>query len=136
MVADQDVRNYETGEKPGDPSGYEQGWFSRIRARKRLGDNVNKAPFTRSWGSVNVAASPMQQDKLTAIADAVGWRITQNVSTVVPPVLDYGDMALLHFHYFLLTADPVKLAQAVQNADLVAKWPAGYTGAAPFEQGT
>jgi hypothetical protein len=136
MAAADDIRNFETGENPRDPSGFEQGWFSRIRARKRLGDNVGKGPFTRAWANVKVAASPMVQDKLTAIADAVGFRRVTVSNTVVPPVVDFGDMALIQWEYFLLSADPDLLKQAVINANTVMKWPAGYGGAAPFEAGT
>lgn len=136
MAAADDVRNFQTGET-GDPNNpFEQGWFSRIRARKVLGDNVNKKPFTRAWAAIKTVASPMQQDKLTAVADAVGWRAVQTVTPNVPAVLDYGDMALIQFHYFLLSADPAILAQAVINAKALNKWPTGYTGIADFEAGT
>lgn len=136
MTASQDVYNYETGEKPSDPTGFEQGWFSRIRARKRLGDNVSKKPFVRSWGTTKVAASPMVQDKLTAVADAVGFRRVTVGNPTVPPVVDVSDIITIAWEYFLLTADPKILAQAVANANLVGKWPDGYQGAADFEVGT
>lgn len=136
--ADTQVYNIETGVGPNpDGTGFTSGWFSRIRGRKVLGDNVKKTPFTRTLANTGqqVVSSPMNQDKITAIADAVGWRIVQNVTTTVPSVLDYGDMAVLQFHYFLLDADPTKLAQAAENAGLFLKWPAGYTGAASFDTG-
>jgi hypothetical protein len=135
--ADQEALRIEQGANSQDPSGFEQGWFSRIRARKRLGDNVNKGPFTRQWGNVKVAASPMNQDKNTAIADAVGWRrVATESAPVVPAVVDVGDILLIQWEYFKLTADPKILAQAVANANIVKPWPAGYPGAASFEVGT
>lgn len=136
--ADTQVYNIELGVGPTpDATGFTSGWFSRIRGRKVFGDNVNKQPFTRTLANSGeqVVASPMNQDKITAIADAVGWRIVQNVTTAVPEVLDYGDMALLQFHYFLLTADEATLTKAATNAGLFLKWPAGYTGAASFDTG-
>jgi len=132
--ADQQVLSFETGENPADPSGFEQGWFSRIRARKVLGDTVNKLPFVRSWGSVNVVASPMQQDKITAVADAVGYRRVAVSNTVIPPVVDVGDMLLIMWEYFVLTADQATLATAVANAATFKDWPAGYTGSASFDK--
>jgi hypothetical protein len=135
--ADQEALRIEKGESPADASGFEQGWFSRIRARKRLGDNINKGPFTRAWGNVKVAASPMNQDKNTAIADAVGWRrVATESAPIVPAVVDVGDIFLIQWEYFKLTADPKILAQAVANAAIVKPWPAGYQGVAPFEVGT
>lgn len=136
MNADQEALRIEKGENPADSSGFEQGWFSRIRARKRLGDNVNKGPFTRQWGNTKVAASPMNQDKNTAIADAVGWRRVTVNRGIVPDVVDVGDMHLIQWEYFLLTADPKILTQAVANANIVKPWPVGYPGVAPFEVGT
>lgn len=136
MTADQQALQIEQGANPSDPSGFEQGWFSRIRARKRLGDNVNKQPFTRSWGATQVAASPMEQDKNTAIADAAGFRRVAVSNAVIPSVVDVGDMITVWWEYFLLTADQATLAKAVANADIVMPWPAGYIGAAPFEVGT
>jgi hypothetical protein len=136
MNADQQALQIEQGANPADPSGFEQGWFSRIRARKRLGDNVNKKPFTRAWANIKVAASPMNQDKSTAVADAVGWRRVTVNNAVVPPVVDFGDIQLIQWEYFLLTADPEKLKQAVANANIVKPWPVGYQGAADFEVGT
>lgn len=134
MTADQDVLAIEQGADP-NPTGFQQGWMSRIRARKTLGDNVNKAPFTRSW-TVNgvltqVVASCMNQDKITAIADAVGWRRVDSTGAV----RDVGDMILIGWEYFVLKADPATLAQAITNAGVEKKWPAGYTGAAPFDTG-
>lgn len=136
MNADQQALQIEQGANPADPSGFEQGWFSRVRARKRLGDNVNKKPFTRQWGNTKVAASPMNQDKGTAVADAVGYRRVTVNKGVVPDVVDVGDILLIQWEYFLLTADPKILAQAVANAAIVKAWPAGYQGAADFEVGT
>lgn len=137
MAAADDIENYEQG-TTGDPTNpYVQGWMSRIRARKVLGDNVKKAPFTRIWGAIKAVASPMQQDKITAIADAVGWRrTTVDTSTGVPPVVDVGDMILVQWEYFLLSADKTILAQALSNAGLLEKWPTNFPGAADFEQGT
>lgn len=133
MTADQDAYNDETGQLPSDPSGYQQGWFSRIRARKLVGDNVNKLPFTRSWTvngkTTNVAASPMEQDKLTAVADAVGFRVVDSTAAV----RDVGDMIAIWWEYFLLSADPTILAKAITNASTFRSWPAGYTGNAPFD---
>lgn len=135
MNADQIAVNIERGET-GDPnSPFEQGWMSRIRARKVLGDNVNKKPFTRAWGAIKTVASCMGQDKLTAVADAVGWRRV-NTDGATPTVVDVGDILLIQWEYFKLTADPVKLKQAVENAKKLEKWPVGYTGIADFEAGT
>lgn len=140
MAAADDIRNFETGEKPGDPTGFEQGWFSPVRARKVLGNRVKKAPFWRAWANIKTAASPMVQDKLTAVADAVGWRRTTVPdglnSTIVPAVVDVGDIILIQWEYFLLIADNATLKQAVTNAGLLQKWPANFPGAADFEQGT
>jgi hypothetical protein len=137
MAAADDIENYQQG-TTGDPANpYVQGWMSRIRARKVLGDNVKKEPYTRIWGAIKAVASPMQQDKITAIADAVGWRrTTVNTSNGVPPVVDVGDMILVQWEAFLLTVDPAVLKQALINAGLLEKWPANFPGAAVFEQGT
>lgn len=133
MTADQDAYNDETGQLPGDPTGFQQGWFSRIRGRKLVGDNVNKKPFTRSWTingqTTNVVASPMEQDKLTAVADAVGFRVVDSANTV----RDVGDMIAIAWEYFLLKADPSVLTQAVANASTLRDWPAGYAGNAAFD---
>lgn len=136
MAAADDVRNFETGENPKDPTGFEQGWFSPVRARKVLGNRVKKAPFIRKWAGGQTAASPMVQDKLTAVADAVGWRRTNpnTVGGVVPAVTDVGDKLLIQWEYFLLTADPKILAQAVANAKQFVNWPAGFEGAADFDR--
>jgi hypothetical protein len=135
MAVADDIRKIETGEtgNPNDP--FEQGWFSRVRARKVLGDNINKKPFVRVWAAIKTVASPMSQDKITAIADAIGWRIVQLVNPDVPKVLDFGDMSVIQFHYFLLTADKDVLRQAITNAKLLNKWPSDYTGIADFEVG-
>jgi hypothetical protein len=135
--ADQQAVQIEQGADPTDPSGFNQGWFSRIRARKMLSDNVSKLPFVRSWGTgasaVNVVASPMEQDKLTAVADAVGYRRVAVSNTVIPGVVDVGDMILIMWEYFVLTADTATLTQAVTNAKTFRDWPAGYTGNASFD---
>jgi hypothetical protein len=128
MAADQDAVNIEQGTDPNSPTGFVQGWFSRIRARKVLGDNVNKAPYTRQWPGGQTVASPMSQDKVTAIADAVGWRKVTVNNPAVPAVVDVGDMIAIAWEYFLLESDPAKLAQAVKNAGLFLQWPAGYQG--------
>ena len=137
MAAADDILNIQQG-TTGDPNNpYVQGWMSRVRARKVLGDNVKKTPFTRAWAAIKTVASCMQQDKITAIADAVGWRrTTVDTSFGVPPVVDFGDMALVQWEYFLLTADKTILTQALHNAGLLEKWPANFPGAADFEQGT
>lgn len=137
MAAADDVRNFETGET-GDPNNpFQQGWFSRIRARKVLGDNVNKAPFVRMWGKIRTVASPMEQDKLTAVSDAVGFRRVNAVPSNVPnfpTVVDVGDMIVVWWEYFKLIADPATLKQAIENAKAFPNWPAGYTGAADFDK--
>lgn len=135
MTADQDALAIEQGTNPSDPSGFEQGWMSRIRGRKVLGDNVKKGPFVRSW-TINgvltqVVASCMNQDKITAIADAIGWRRVDSTQSV----RDVGDMITIAWEYFLLTADPATLKQAIANAGVEWQWPAGYVGAAPFDTG-
>jgi hypothetical protein len=136
MAAADGILNIQQG-TTGDPNNpYVQGWMSRVRGRKVLGDNVKKYPFTRAWAAIKTVASCMQQDKLTAVADAVGWRRTVVSSSVVPAVVDFGDIVLLQWEYFLLTADQGVLQQAVVNAGLLEKWPANFPGAADFEQGT
>jgi hypothetical protein len=134
VTADQDVLSIEQGADP-NPTGFQQGWMSRIRGRKIVGDNINKAPFTRSW-TVNgvltqVVASCMNQDKITAIADAVGFRVVDSAKRV----LDVGDMIVIGWEYFLLKAEPDILAQAISNASVQRKWPSGYKGSAPFDTG-
>jgi hypothetical protein len=128
--ADSQAVNIEQGSDPTNPTGFVQGWFSRIRARKVKGDNINKAPFTRSWGTTSVVASPMEQDKVTATADATGFRYVDSTNDV----LDVGDMIVVAWEYFLLKADPATLKQALVNASTLRNWPAGYTGNAPFDK--
>lgn len=136
MAAADDVKNYQTGETGNPASPFSIPWLSRIRARKVLSDNVHKEPFTRVWANVKAVASCMQQDKLTAIADAVGWRRV-NTDGITPGVTDFGDNALIQWEYFKLTADPKILAQAVANAKTIAPWPKEFfDGVADFEQGT
>lgn len=137
MAAADDILNIQQG-TTGDPTNpFVIAWLSRVRGRKVLGDNVKKAPYTRIWGTVKAVASCMQQDKLTAIADAVGWRrTTVDTSTGVPAVVDVGDMILVQWEAFLLTVDKDVLKQALINAGLLEKWPANFPGAADFEQGT
>lgn len=139
VVAD-DIRNFETGEKPGSPTGFEQGWFSHVRARKALGDTVKKAPFVRFWPGGRTAASPMVQDKLTAVADAVGWRtVNPEQPPVVPEVTDVGDMIMIGWEVLKLIVPPAILVQAVSNAKKFNKWPAAYSATeavADFEKGT
>lgn len=140
MAAADDVRNFQTGEtgNPADP--FVQGWFSHVRARKALGDNVKKAPFVRIWGAVKTAASPMLQDKLTAVSDAVGWRhVNPEQPQIVPEVVDVGDMILIAWEVFKLIVPQAILAKAVQNAKTFNKWPADYSNTpavADFEKGT
>lgn len=135
--SDQQVLNIDQGVDPADPSGFAQGWFARVRARKVLGDNVKKLPFVRSWvangQTVNVVASPMEQDKITAIADAVGFRRVAVSNSMIPPVVDVGDMITIWWEYFLLTADQATLTKAVANAGAFPNWPAGYQGRASFD---
>lgn len=126
------------GLNPGDPSGYAQWSMSRVRARKVLSDNVNKGPYTRSWTIngqvVNVVASPANQDKGTAVADAVGWRrVNPEANTPLPPVVDVGDIIVIAWEYFKLVANPAILVEAVANAKLFSHWPVGYEGAASFD---
>lgn len=134
MTADQDALNDSLGLNPSDPSGFAQYWMSRIRARKVKGDNVKKGPFTRSWTvngkTTNVVASPSEQDKGTAVADATGFRYVDSTNDVV----DVGDMLVVWWEYFLLSADPTKLAQALKNAGTARNWPAGYSGNASFDK--
>lgn len=140
MAAADDVRNYQTGEtgKPANP--FEQGWFSHVRARKALGDTVKKAPFVRQWANIKTAASPMQQDKLTAVADAVGWRqVNPEQPPIVPEVVDVGDMIMIAWEVFKLIVPKAILAQAVANAKKFNKWPDAYSATeavADFEKGT
>lgn len=137
--ADTQVYNLALGLSPGDPTGYKQGWMSRVWARKVLGDNVNKQPFTREWtiGGVltQVVATPMDQDKITGTADALAWRRVAISNTVIPSVVDVSDMIVIAWEYFLLAANQTLLAQAVKNAYMFPKWPAGYAGAASFDTG-
>lgn len=140
MTADQDALNIEQGTDPNDPTGFVEGWMSRVRARKVLGDNINKAPYVRTLLNTNteVVATPMSQDKVTAAADAVGWRSINAVLADVanmPDVVDVSDILKIWWEYFKLTADPATLTQAITNAKAFPKWPAGYEGAAPFDTG-
>jgi hypothetical protein len=139
MTADQDALAIEQGTAP-NPTGFNQGWMSRVFARKVLGDNVNKQPFTRTMADTGqqVVATPMSQDKVTGIADAVAWRRINAVPADVPnmpDVVDVGDILVIWWEYFKLTADPATLAQAITNAQAFPKWPAGYAGAASFDTG-
>lgn len=133
--ADVDVDNNTLGVSPGDPTGYTQYWMVRGRARKVLGDIVSKLPFTRSWtiGGVttNVVATPSEYDHSTLTTEQVGWRYVDSTDAV----RDLGDMELIRWEYFLLTADPTTLAKAIANASVERAWPAGYLGAAPFDTG-
>lgn len=136
MTADQDALNIEQGTDPNDPTGFVEGWMARVRARKVLGDNVDKQPFVRTLLNTNteVVATPMSQDKVTGAADAIGWRRV-NPEAALPAVVDVGDILVIWWEYFKLTADPATLAQAVANAKAFPKWPPGYTGAASFDTG-
>lgn len=143
MAAADDIRNFQTGEtgNPNDP--FNQGWMSHIRARKALGDNVKKAPFTRAWGTIKTVASCMQQDKLTAIADAVGWRDVNVepdlIALGLPKVVDVGDVIKIAWHYFKLAANRDIMKQAIINAKVFNKWPDDYSATeavASFEKGT
>lgn len=140
MSAANDVRNFETGETGNPNAPFEQGWFSHVRARKALGDTVKKAPFVRRWANVKTAASPMNQDKITSIADAVGWRtVNPEQPPIVPEVVDVGDMIMISWEVLKLIVPPTILAQAVSNAKKFNKWPAAYSATeavADFEKGT
>lgn len=133
--ADTQVYNTELGLSPTDPTGYAQYWMSRIRARKIKGDNIDKGPFTRSWTvngvTTNVVASPSEQDKGTAVADATGFRYVDSTNDVV----DVGDMLIVFYEYLILK-DPTGLAEAIKNAGVLRDWPTGYTGAASFDTGS
>lgn len=132
MTADQDVFNQSNGIAPGDPTGFSQFAMVRGRARKVLGDVIGKLPFTRSWGNVNVVATPSDYDHGTLTAEQIAWRYVDSTGAV----MDFGDMQLIKWEYFLLTADPKILTQAINNAKTLRKWPTGYTGIAPFEANT
>lgn len=135
--ADQQVYNTELGLDPTDPTGFAQYWMSHVRARKIKGSNINKEPYTRTWKdpstgqTINTAASPSEQDKGTAVADGVGFRYVDSTNDVV----DVGDILIVLYEYFLIH-DPAGMQQAIVNASVFRKWPAAYTGIAPFEQGT
>lgn len=133
MTADQDVQNAINGASTADPTGFNQFSMVRGRARKRLGDVINKLPFTRSWTingvTTNVAATPSDIDHATLAAEQVGYRYVDSTNAV----RDFGDQQLIKWEYFLLTADAATLAQAIANASVERPWPAGYTGNAPFD---
>lgn len=131
MPADQDVFNQTNGIDPADPTGFEQYAFVRVRARKVLGDVVKKLPFTRSWGSVQVAATPSDLDHNIGSSEQTSWRYIDSQNQV----RDLGDMELIRWEYFLLTADPKILSQAIANASVLRAWPAGFPGAPSFEVG-
>jgi hypothetical protein len=133
--ADVDVDNNTLGVSPGDPTGFAQYWMVRGRARKVLGDIIKKAPFTRSWtiGGVvtNVVATPSEYDHSVLTAEQVGFRYVDSTKAV----RDVGDMLIVWWEWFITNTPAAEVAAAIANASVERAWPAGYTGAAPFDTG-
>lgn len=131
MPADEDVFNQTNGLDPADPSGFEQYAFVRVRARKVLGDVVKKLPFTRSWGNVQVAATPSDLDHNIGSAEQVSWRYVASDGNVY----DFGDACLIAIEAMLDLIPAAKFAGYKAKAAALRPWPAGFPGTPPFEVG-
>ena len=135
MTADMDVANANNGV---DPNGNALPWrWVRVRARTVFGNLHKNLPF--NWPNRNYAASVSHYDAETGSSEQTSWRYVdsrQDSADNPDFCMDFKDMVLVWWEHFIATTPAEDVASAVARAKVLRKWPTGFPGTPPYEQGT
>lgn len=134
MTADQDLINAANG-VDGNNIGLPWRW-SRIRARTVFHNLAKNLPF--AWPNSKYAASTSEYDGVTGASEMIAFRYVDSRQDAVDSpenCVDFKDMVLVWWEHFIATTPAADVASAIARAKVLRKWPTGFPGTPPYEQG-